>query len=66
MRTEQASGAGKFSNLRKEKDTFLKRLEDREDEYQRINLENSELKHKLSVADDKIYSMQTTLEQSTA
>lgn len=66
LRSEKMTESGKFTNLRREKESYLKRLEDREEEYQRINLENSELLHKLSVAEDKICNLQSCLEQSNS
>jgi ABC-type phosphate transport system auxiliary subunit len=44
----------------------LERLENKEESYQKMVLEKSELEHKLSVANEKIYAMQTTLEQTNS
>ena len=63
---EKLSSGSVVLNLQREKESYLKRLEDQEEEYQRIHLENSELHHKLQVAEDTIYNIQSSLEQSNS
>ncbi len=64
LMNDKLSGNSQYSNISREKEMYLKRLEDQEDEYQRIHLVNSELKHKLSVSEDLIYNIQSNLEES--
>jgi len=47
----------------REKQTYVQRLEDRESEYQRINLENSELKHKLNLQEDQNRNIHISFEK---